>query len=112
MDRCPVRCPAAGHLVDRYQADKFRSDTDDQPQKSHVYLDFSLPSFMDRYRLSREFRVTMAKQKVRRIDDVHALQQLCCELLESNFHLRECLRQATVDEIPEKTSLRSAYLLE
>ena len=60
---------------------------------------------MDRYSLSREFKMTLAQEKVRKIDDVFALQQLCCELLSSNFHLRESLRQSVEAEIPKKNDV-------
>ena len=60
---------------------------------------------MDRYEMTRRFNLTVQKDKVRKIDNVSALQQVCCELMDHNFHLRECLRQSVAREIPKKSRL-------
>ena len=65
---------------------------------------------MDRFKMARAFKVELMKEKVRKIDNQFALQQVCCELLDNNFHLRECLRQSAAAEIAQKTSFDSAYL--
>ena len=65
---------------------------------------------MDRFEMARAFKVELMKDKVRKIDDVHALQSLSCELLNNNFYLREAIRQSAAAEIPEKTDFQSAYL--
>ena len=88
----------------RYRADRYRSDMRDQPQESHLYRESRNGKIMDRYTLAREFKMTLAQERVRKIDDVFALQQLCCELLSSNFQLRESLRQSVAAEIPKKTT--------
>ena len=65
---------------------------------------------MDRFGLAREFKVTLMKDRVRKIDNVGALQQVCCELLNSNFHLRERLRQSDGGRNQKIESFDSAYL--
>ena len=65
---------------------------------------------MDRFELAREFKKTVMKDRVRKIDNVGALQQICCELLNSQFQLRERLRQSDDGRNQKNESFDSAYL--
>ena len=111
MDRCLGLCPIAGHLADRCQGDKYLTDMAAcQSQESHLYGDSRNSFLMDRFKMARAFKVEIMKEKVRKIDDPFALQQVCCELLDNNFYLRESIRQCAATEIPKKTDFDSAYL--
>ena len=44
---------------------------------------------MDRYSLAREFEQTLMHDRIKRINDVQALQMVCIELVDANFRMRD-----------------------
>ena len=56
---------------------------------------------MDRYQLSREFEMVLQCERIRRTDDIEALQRLAINLVRMNRGLRESLSAVVKEEIPE-----------
>ena len=65
---------------------------------------------MDRFELAREFKKTVMKDRVRKITNVGALQQICCELVDVSFEYRERLLQSDDGGNEKNESFDSAYL--